>query len=31
MSNEISEVVGKPNGVEQVCRILDFLRSTLYE
>jgi putative transposase len=30
MSREISEVVGKPYGLERVCRILDFPRSTIY-
>jgi len=30
MSREISEVVGKPYGLERVCRVLDFPRSTIY-
>ena len=30
MSRETSEEVGKPYGLERVCRILDFPRSTIY-
>ena len=31
MSRTISEGAGKPYGLERVCRVLDFPRSTLYE
>ena len=30
MSRETSEGIGKPYGLERVCRVLDFPRSTLY-